>query len=221
MKSVFRKMLPTDVEQAGQGAINTWVEAQIKAFYAGNKPGEINWDALIAEYDRLISEKLGKQKLLDTLMQKLIESGRTPDKYAAQQALGMTSPLKQMFLGGVAPEQVGQDLQLTMEQALQGVTFTTDMTKPPTDSFAVVVATSMGKSFDDQGWAGKLIASFDADVTNRVADVKKIGARVGGYIFEGMRDELKNYSIIDTIAAVVIDELTQATKGPKGGPPQS
>jgi hypothetical protein len=210
MQSPFRKMLPTDVEQGGQGTINAWVEQQIRSFYAGMMPDQVNWDALIAEYDRMVEEKLGRNKLLDIFMQKLIESGRTPDEYMAKKTMGMESPLKAMWFGGLSPEEAGQDLQVAMQTAVSNVSFAGDQLQGPATSFVSNLSMGIESTVRSTAWADPLIVAFRTDVTNKRAKIMEVGGLVGAAIFDGMRQELRKYRIIDVIVEAVIEELEGA-----------
>jgi hypothetical protein len=210
MQSVFRKMLPTDIEQAGQESINAWVKQQEEMFYAGMMPDKVNWEALIADYDRALGREMGKERLLDIFLQKLAESGRTPDEYAAKKALGLDSPIKAMFFGGMRPEDVGTDIQADLGIVAQAVSVTPEMVAPAAQSFASGLSGGLQTAFSAVPWTDPVVTAFNNDLSKKQAEVRKIGETIGYYLFDGLEAEMAEYSIVAVIKAQVMAEVEKA-----------
>ncbi|MDD5512879.1 MAG: hypothetical protein PHD09_03850 [Candidatus Omnitrophica bacterium] len=121
MQSEFRGMIPTDIELAGEGAIQEWGQRQLDAFYAGLMPDQVNWDAFAADFSRKIAEQVGKENLIDRAIQELAARGITAGRADVQQALGLTSQLETLVFGGLSPEDAGTQLSASIGTALSNV----------------------------------------------------------------------------------------------------
>ncbi len=145
MQSEFRGMIPTDIELAGEGAIQEWGQRQLDAFYAGLMPDQVNWDAFAADFSRKIAEQVGKENLIDRAIQELAARGITAGRADVQKALGITSQLETIVFGGLSPEEAGTQLSTSIGTALANVQI---------DPAAINVGTGEGGGLAAQLFAG-------------------------------------------------------------------
>lgn len=75
-QSPWRKMLvPEDILQQGEDAIQEWIAHRKEMFYAGMLPEEVNWDAFASEFQRQAQIEASREALIQRGMQELAARG--------------------------------------------------------------------------------------------------------------------------------------------------
>ena len=121
VKSQWRNLVPLDILAQGEDAIKAWAAAEEEAFYAGQRPDQMNWDAFLENARREVEKQISRENMVNEAMQRLAEAGIG--------GLSRADVAKQF--GVVDTTAVGSD---TAAQVVQGMT-TVDAGKQFTDAF--------------------------------------------------------------------------------------
>lgn len=200
-KSRFKDMIPefgTDEER------NKWVQEEINAFYAGLRPEQVNWDALLDAYDRMVSEAAGKESMADMLMQKIVERGGEPDEDLIRKAFGITTPMESMLFGGKTPEQLGVDIGVAFSDVVGGISVTPESFLPVATQTADAFQSGLDSQLQDVSLVGKLETAWNKDITDNSGAILDIGIRIGGIMWGGMLVAMGGSNFVNKIATEVL-----------------
>lgn len=75
VKSQWRNLVPLDILAQGEDAIKAWAAAEEEAFYAGQRPDQMNWDAFIANARAEVEKQLSRENLVNEAMARLAAAG--------------------------------------------------------------------------------------------------------------------------------------------------
>lgn len=122
-KSQWRNLIPTDVLAQGQDAVNAWVASTEKAFYAGQAPDQINWDAFIGQAREQLAQKQARENLIAEAGRRLAAAGIGGGVQAAE-LLGLGGGGAGMdtegLVQGVASSGVGITISATITDQIKG-----------------------------------------------------------------------------------------------------
>ncbi len=117
--SAWRHLIPTDVLAQGADAVRVWAAETEQAFYAGQLPEAINWEA----FDRRLQEELARQQSRERLIQEAMRrAGGMASKEQISTALGLPltpSEALSMDLSGIGDKvQLGKPITDAFEKQL-------------------------------------------------------------------------------------------------------
>jgi hypothetical protein len=121
VKSQWRNLVPLDILAQGEDAIKAWAAAEEEAFYAGQRPDQMNWDAFIENARAEVEKQLSRENMVNEAMQRLADAGIG--------GMSRVDVAKQFGVADTAT--VGTD---TATQVVQGMT-TVDAGKQFTEAF--------------------------------------------------------------------------------------
>lgn len=73
--TMWRKMVPQDILDQGQEAITKWAREEEKAFYAGKRLGEVDWNKFVEDAKKQVEVQQAKEDMIAMGMRKLAEAG--------------------------------------------------------------------------------------------------------------------------------------------------
>jgi len=88
--TMWRKMVPQDILDQGEEAITKWARAEEKAFYAGQRIGEVDWGKFVEDAKKQVELAQAKEDLIAMGMRKLAEAGI--GGVNAAEVLGLNAP---------------------------------------------------------------------------------------------------------------------------------
>ena len=88
--TMWRSLVPQDIMAQGQEAIAKWAREEEKAFYAGQRSGEVNWAKFVEDAKKQVELAQAKEDLIAIGMQKLAEAGI--GGVSAAEVLGLNAP---------------------------------------------------------------------------------------------------------------------------------
>jgi hypothetical protein len=107
-KSVWRDMVPKEILAQGQDAIKAWADQQQKAFYSGQRPGEINKDAFVQSARDMVASQQAREAMIKQGAGWLAEAGI--GTVQAADLLGLNTP----------GAQIGSDAAKSFAQGASG-----------------------------------------------------------------------------------------------------
>lgn len=116
--TMWRSLVPQDIMAQGQEAIAKWAKAEEKAFYAGQRSGEVNWAKFVEDAKKQVELAQAKEDLIAMGMRKLAEAGI--GGVNAAEVLGLNTPGAQIgadAAASFAQGAVGTDVGLSVTTA--------------------------------------------------------------------------------------------------------
>ena len=163
----------------------------------------------MAEYDKQINEKLGKETMVDILMQKLAARGDKGVKRAdVKKALGLTSPLESAVFGGQTPEEVGKSIGTGITTALTSIPPVAIGSMAPTAT-SVTKELQTGITTSIQGFTiiSTIVTAWKLDIEQNGARLGEVGWAVGTRLWDGVLLALAGSNFVGKIADAVLAQI--------------
>lgn len=117
-QSVWKGLIPTDVLARGTDAVKVWAAETEEAFYAGQMPDMVNWDAVMADIEKQMRYATGREALVQEAMQRARAAGLGVSVGQVREALGV----------GQTYSEIGQDVASGMTAGMGGVNIAAQVT---------------------------------------------------------------------------------------------
>lgn len=124
-KSAWRDLIPVDVMARGADAVKVWAAETEEAFYAGQMPDQVNWDAVMADVEKQMRYQAGREALVQEAMQRARAAGLAASAGQVREALGVQDPgaagldTAQSFTAGLTKADQAAQLTASFEEDLQ------------------------------------------------------------------------------------------------------
>jgi len=206
-------MIPEDVKAQGLDAAKAWGANWIDQFYAGMHPDQIDWPAFITSFKQSLEREAAKGRLVDIAIGKLAEEGITATSDEVLAALGLQSPLQQMFLGGLSPTDASKGLSSTMSSVVSGIS----IEQGTFDTAAGTVSTAFVGSLNTNLAESNLPVTLNAIWIKQMSDapdpIIAVGRVAGGLFWQGFEESAEGSTFADYISGLVLAEILEAMGG--------
>lgn len=122
--SAWKHLIPTDILAQGGDALKVWAAETEEAFYAGQMPEMVNWDAVMADIQRKVQEKAGREALVDEAVRRAqaagigISRGDVAAALGVQDLVGTGQNAAQQMAQGVQQVNIAATLTAAFEEQL-------------------------------------------------------------------------------------------------------
>jgi hypothetical protein len=116
--SVWRHLVPTDILAQGGDALKVWAAETEEAFYAGQMPEMVNWDAVMANIEKQVRYQAGREALVNEAIRRAQAAGLAVNVGQIREALGV----------GQTYTEIGQDVAAGMQTGMSGVNIAEQVT---------------------------------------------------------------------------------------------
>jgi hypothetical protein len=106
--SIWRSMIPKEVLAGGEQAVQIYAQKEEQAFYAGQRPEQVDWGAFRTQYAAAVAAEQGKENLVQRA---LAELGPGANQLIAKQTLGVAT-------GADVAADMGQQIGASFDTAL-------------------------------------------------------------------------------------------------------
>jgi TP901 family phage tail tape measure protein len=213
--SEFHDLIPPEVWAAGPEAAQAFGQQWLDDFYAGMMPDAINWEAFVDDFMRNLRQEAGRGDLIERAKKELLEQeGITATDEQVLKALGLESPMQQMFFGGLGPTGAGQALQLGIQDAMAQVSFSEEMAEGPAKSFSTVMTSGITTQLAEIDWGLKMYNAWESSFSDNEEKIRGLGGKWWTLVYEGMEDAVDQSALVATIVAIVLQQINDAIDAP-------
>ena len=209
-------MIPEHIRAQGLDAAKAWGANWLDEFYAGMHPDQIQWPDFVQAFKNSLAREAAQKNLVNIAIEKLAEEGITATSSEVLAALGLQSPMQQMFLGGLTPEQASDSLSGTMGSVVSGV----DVEQGAFDTAAATLKGSFDTSLTTKMGEINLPTLLNGLWVQQLNDtpdpIIAVGKAAGALFWTGFESSVEGSTLVDTIYDKVMTALAEALE--KEGP---
>jgi hypothetical protein len=203
----FKHLFPEDI-WGDEAARKQYGQQYIDQFYSGMHLDDVNWDALVADYDQMVSRELGQANLLERAKEELIARGRAPTDDEIQKLWGMESPAEAMFFGGKTSTELGESMSATMAVAVSNVDMTLATAAAP--SMVTPIMDGVEDEMKKISISAIFISAWVTDIGNNEGRFRdEVGLPIGRAIWSGMIDAIVGSKFLDKVADEVFKMIKE------------
>ena len=116
--SAWKDLIPVDVMARGADAVRVWAAETEEAFYVGQMPEMVNWDAVMANIEKQVRYQAGREALVNEAIRRAQAAGLGANVGQIREALGV----------GQTYTEIGQDVAAGMQTGMSGVNIAAQVT---------------------------------------------------------------------------------------------
>jgi hypothetical protein len=90
--SAWKHLIPIDVLQRGEQAVQDWAKQTEEAFYGGQMLDAVNWDTVLADIEKQWRRQQGREALVNEAMRRAQAAGIGVSRSDVSMALGVSDP---------------------------------------------------------------------------------------------------------------------------------
>jgi TP901 family phage tail tape measure protein len=203
-------MIPEDVKAKGDTAAQAYGQRWLDSFYAGLNPDAIDWPAFVQSFRDNLARAAAQENLLERAIQELAAEGITATSAEVLSALGLQSPIQQMFLGGLSTKQASDSLSGTMGSVVTGISIEEGAFDTAAGTIKGAFDTSLTGKLGEMSLPQTLNALWVKQMTDTPDPIIAVGRLAGALFWQGFEKSVDGTSLIDHIVGVVMESIAEA-----------
>lgn len=203
-------MIPEHIKAQGLDAAKAWGANWIDEFYAGMHPDQIDWPSFVDAFKQSLQRQAAQENLVQVAIAELAKEGITATSEEVLAALGLQSPMQQMFLGGLTPEQAASGLSNTMGGVVSNLAIEEGAFDTAATSVSGAFTTALDTKIGESSLPNRLNAIWTKQMTDTPDPIIAVGKAAGALFWNGFEDSLEGSTFVDRIVIIALDALREA-----------
>jgi len=203
-------MIPADVLAGGEDAIQAFGKRWLDSFYKGMNPDAIDWPAFVQSFKDNLAAATAQENLLQIAIGELAAAGITATSDEVLAALGLQSPIQQMFLGGLSTKAASDSLSGTMGSVVSGMSIEDGAFDTAAGTVKAAFDTSLTGKLAEMNLPSTLNSAWTKQIADTPDPIISVGRMAGALFWQGFEGSVAAGGLIDTVVGIVMEEILAA-----------
>lgn len=206
-------LIPADVLAQGETAIQAYGKRWLDSFYKGMNPDAIDWAAFVQSFKDNLAAATAQENLIERAIAELAAAGISATSGEVLSALGLQSPMQQMFLGGLSTEQASESLSGTMGDVVSGISVDEGAFDSAAGTLKGSFDTSLVTKMGEINLPTMLSSMWTAQLDETPDPIMAVGKAAGALFWSGFESSVQGSTLIDFIYEKVMTSIAEALEG--------